>query len=250
MSTDADTRLGPEALDAVWRIFSGGTVDAIRLNIRLTLEGLDQESLDSYLAYATQWKISKALEQIPERIKALSTKSFYQRDQPIQEISFANPIDIAGASSAFSAEIYKRSGGYRMLAAQEDTELGFSIAEAGGIIKDVSEEHPEAVIFTQPRISKRTRIGFGRSIDSWNPKHGPFSSRRIIRPEVNTAIDTFLRALEGSEGDSGLERKTKEDFYSICKENDITEEISEKLWNNTINGFMYRITVSILILDT
>lgn len=238
MSTDADSVLSPETLHTVWSAFWTEYADAVSVGSTIGTEGLDSHSDVASRAYQTYWGARSASYEMHHRIYALENKMMYlrqyHREPPIESAL----VTLGGASTAYSALAYEKSGGYPAIGAAEDTELGYRIVESGGIVEDISSERPNAVVITQPRISTRTDNGFGHSIGEWDARKGPFRLVMVDHPKVASETEEFLWALSPKSTDPTRiakaefrkQRLTKAEFENVCAEHEIPPDRTASLW--------------------
>lgn len=239
ISTDGDSMFGSEVIESVHKIFSEGHADAVALGSALDTNFLDSESRRAYQRYRLQWELRDAYKRVEDMLVHYTNDtegSIYPPHSRDSSILESELICMGGGYSAYTRGAYEKSGGYKDIGTAEDTELSHAIAEAGGIIKDIREKYPRAIVFTQPRISERTEKGYGHTIGEWDEQKDSFLDVRIPSYETTKTAYDFHQAIallpEGS---------SKAKVLALCKYYHITGEKAEEIaelyssWNGKAN---------------
>ncbi len=163
LSTDADTLVGNETLATLRQIFETEEVDIMPLHSDQTLQGMDEASLRAARLHNLYWRVKNIIGVLPAKIKAMEKASYFPENEPTSQIR-DSAIWLGGASTAFTVGAYKRSPGYRDIGRAEDGFLASDIVRTGGHLRDLRAKYPAIKVFTQPRISTRTELGWGHTI--------------------------------------------------------------------------------------
>ncbi len=223
ISTDADTIMGSHTIYDVNEVFAKEAVDAMPLIVGRHTEDLDERSREAFNLYRLYWDVSRAAEKAPEKIEALSRKG---TPFVLEQISKAteSAVWLSGGGTAFTAESYAKSAGYKEVGTAEDTLLAPTLAQAGARIKDLTDKYPDLIVYTRPRISMRTERGFGHTVAGWDVTDSSFGEKKVPHPEVSGRSEDFLISAEKifeSLQDTGTQT---EEFRALCVRSGIPTE--------------------------
>ena len=224
VSTDADTVLGPHALRTLYDVFEKEDVDATPLELGRKIDDLDSQSKKAYQRYALSWHIQHTVQVVPKKTAALQSDGLPYALRDLSKTG-DSAVWLSGGGTAFAADAYRRSTGYRTIGREEDTLLAADLSKSGGRIKDMTMQYPLLVAYTRPRISLRTERGFGHTISDWDKPGTPFGSMPIEHPQTLIRVADFYKKI-----DPLLEHKTSEmsptqntEFLELCSSSGIQE---------------------------
>lgn len=197
LSTDADSWYGDSTLGTVSQIFNAHEeVNAMPLQITSSLSGLEGEAREAALMHFATERITYAYHHVDGAIrKVVATGHALLPDyNPKKERFDQRMITMGGGYSAFRLKAYKAAGGYKDIPGGEDVLLGFDISRSVGGVAQVKEGH-QLKVYTQARVSDRTKGGYGSTIGEWQG-NTDYAHAAMAHPEWIGAAERFFIEFE------------------------------------------------------
>lgn len=216
VSTDADTKLGEKLISTAHAMFAAEQdVVAARFEIYSNFDRITTDEKRAATASNLRWDLVGLV------------------DDPTINLE-KRLVELAGGGSAFRASHYKvlsaRGGGYKDIPGHEDTLLGAAFAEAGWIVRDMSETYKDMFVDTRQRFSERASIGFGRQTLEFAESDTQFKDILIDSPNYLEQKNIFLQKIESIYFDQLIPKYQTQseslidDLYHVFSNSTITNE--------------------------
>lgn len=189
-STDADCIFGSETMAEADKMFSEHNLDLSPLNMDYHFHNIDSKSSQ----VAVRYRLSRLLaENLVNLFTSFSTSS---KGKVTNSVLIKKAFNVGGAFTVIRAGAFARSLGYPPDDHKEDLRVVSSVVEAGGIIGDLRDKYPKAVVYTSPRISNRVPSGYGTKIARFSRDEPDFSQYKVTHIDAQLGIITCIQKIE------------------------------------------------------
>lgn len=189
-STDADCIFGSETMAEADKMFSEHNLDLSPLNMDYHFHNIDSKSSQ----VAVRYRLSRLLtENLVNLFTSFSTSS---KGKVTNSVLIKKAFNIGGAFTVIRAGAFAKSLGYPPDDHKEDLRIVSSVVEVGGIIGDLRDKYPKAVVYTSPRISNRVPSGYGTKIASFSRDEPDFSQYKVAHIDAQLGIIMCIQKIE------------------------------------------------------
>lgn len=189
-STDADCIFGSETMAEADKMFSEHNLDLSPLNMDYHFHNIDGKSSQA----AVRYRLSRLLtENLVNLFTSFSTNS---RGKVTNSVLIKKAFNIGGAFTVIRAGAFAKSLGYPPDDHKEDLRVVSSVVEAGGIIGDLRDKYPKAVVYTSPRMSNRVPSGYGTKIASFSRGEPDFSQYKVTHIDAQLGVIICIQKIE------------------------------------------------------